>query len=162
MGPNDQQTNTYPENHTMKYFHVCKPGNAPTVGQVKSFIISGDRIKSRKAEDGGQNYKIVSAIQRDSYRDSYDNVGYDIEVEPATGQQSAQAPQQRATGGNGNDDRSNRIERQHSQHMAVLTVQMLVAQGVISTLEEAKAKIKDLTDYFQRDVSKSPHSEDGF
>ena len=145
-----------------KYFHVCKPGNAPVVGQTKSFIISGDRIKSKKAEEGGQNYNITSVTPRESYKDSYGNVGYDIEVEPANGQQSTPAPQQRAASGNGNDDRSNRIERQHSQHMAVLTVQMLVAQGVISTLEEAKAKIKDLTDYFQRDVSKSPHSEDVF
>ena len=83
-------------------------------------------------------------------------------VEPANSTQSTQAPPQRTASGNGNDDRSNRIERQHSQHMAVLTVQMLVAQGIISTLEEAKAKIKDLTDYFQRDVSKSPHSEEVF
>ena len=30
-----------------KGFHVCKAGNAPVVGQTKTFIVSGDRIKSK-------------------------------------------------------------------------------------------------------------------
>jgi hypothetical protein len=138
----------------IKGFHVCKPGNAPTVGQVKSFIISGDRIKSKKAEEGGQNYTIVSVTPRDSYKDSYGNVGYDIEIEPATGQQSTQAPAQRAATGNGNDDRSNRIERQHSQEMA-LRYFALSANGQVPDTK----KLTEMISWFQRDVGRSPEKE---
>ena len=143
-----------------KGFHVCKPGNAPTVGQTKSLIVSGDRIKSKKAEEGGQNYIIRSAIQRDSYSDSYGNVGYDIEIEPAgVGTQSTQAAPQRADGGNGNDDRSNRIERQHSQEMAVRWITLLTTLGVLKPEDiSTPKKLRECIDFFQRDISRQPLS----
>ena len=144
---------------TTKGFHVCKPGNAPVVGQTKSLIVTGDRIKSKKAEEGGQNYIIRSAIQRDSYSDSYGNVGYDIEIEPATGQQSTQAPAQRAGSGNGNDDRSNRIERQHSQEMAVRWITLLTTLGVLKPEDISTPKrLRECIDFFQRDISRQPLS----
>ena len=38
----------------IKGFHVCKAGNAPSVGQVKSLIVNGDRIKSKRSKKAGR------------------------------------------------------------------------------------------------------------
>ena len=144
----------------MTGLHVCKPGNAPTVGQVKTFVISGDRIKSKKVEEGGQTYKIVAVTQNETYKDSYGNVGYDIQIEPALGAQappqSTPAFTQRAATGNGNDDRSNRIERQHSQAM------MLQYFAMIGGFPEGKKPhevMREMTSWFQRDIGHSPEKE---
>ncbi len=145
----------------MKGFHVCKAGNAPTVGQVKSLIVSGDRIKSKKVEEGGQNYTITSAVQRASYSDSYGNVGYDIEIVPQLAsipmQQSTQAAPQQAAAPRQGDDRSNRIERQHSQEMAIRWITLLTTLGVIPP-EDVKTpkKLRETIDFFHRDVSRIP------
>jgi len=138
----------------VKGFHVCKPGNAPTAGQVKSLIVSGDRIKSKKVEEGGQNYTIMSVAPRESYKDSYGNLGYDLEIEPAAGSPTPQNAPQRAAIGNGNDDRSNRIERQHSQEMAIRFFTLRGHTGV-STDE-----LRTLIDWFQRDVGRSPEKQE--
>src|SRR5438128_673468 len=109
--------------------HACKPGNEPVVGQVKTFAVqqmtarSGKpytKIKSANAENGGQPYKILKAAPT-GHTDSYGNISFNLEIEPANGATSQPqprngTPQQR--GGNG-DDRSSRIERQHSQEMAL-------------------------------------------
>ncbi len=86
--------------------------------------------------------------------------GYPNSVWPKRGAtqnapQSTPAFTQRTASGGGSDDRSNRIERQHSQHMAILTVGVLASNGMISTPEEMKAKLKELTDYYQRDVGRT-------
>jgi len=163
-----------------KGFHVCKPGNAPTVGQTKSLIVSGDRIKSKKAEEGGQNYIIRSAIQRDSYSDSYGNVGYDIEIEPANGAQSTQAPAGRAAsnsnGGMSKDEywtrkeerdieASQRMNRSHAQDMALQYFAMIGGFGDKNPTEA----LRTMTDWFQRDswrtaeqASPKQESEDVF
>ena len=138
----------------IKGFHVCKPGNVPTVGQTKSFIISGDRIKSKKQEEGGQNYTITAVTQNATYKDSYGNIGYDIEITPANGQQSTQVDRGGAGNGNGNDNRSNRIERQHSQEMA-LRYFGLSANGQVPDTK----KLTEMISWFQRDVGRSPEKE---
>jgi len=151
----------------VKGFHVCKPGNAPTAGQVKSLIVSGDRIKSKKVEEGGQNYTIMSVAPRESYKDSYGNLGYDLEIEPTTGQQSTQAAPQLAASGNGGgmskDDywtrkeerdieASQRMNRSHAQDMAIQWITLLTTLGVMPP-EEAKTpkKLRETIDFFQRD-----------
>ena len=163
-----------------KGFHVCKARYAPVVGQTKSLIVTGDRIKSKKAEEGGQNYTIVSVIPRESYKDSYGNVGYDIEIEPANGQQSTQAPPQSAAGGNGGgmskDDywtrkeerdieASQRMNRSHAQDMALQYFAMIGGFGDKNPTEA----LRTMTDWFQRDswrtaeqASPKQESEDVF
>lgn len=74
----------------------------------------------------------------------------------ANGAPQAQAPRQQAPWAGSSDDRSNRIERQHSQEMAIRTADLMLTNGMISTPEELKAKLKELTDYYQRDVGRSP------
>ena len=73
---------------------------------------------------------------------------------PANGQQSTPVPPQRAASGNGNDDRSNRIERQHSQEMA-LRYFALSANGQVPDTK----KLTDMISWFQRDVGRSPQKE---
>ncbi len=46
---------------------------------------------------------------------------------------------------------SQRMNRSHAQEMAIRTVDILVVNGMCSTAEEMKAKLKELTDYYQRD-----------
>jgi hypothetical protein len=146
----------------IKGFHVCKPGNAPTVGQVKSLIVSGDRIKSKKQEEGGQNYTIVSVTPRDSYKDTYGNVGYDIEIEPATGQQSTQVAPQRTKWAGADDTKegywtrkeerdieaSQRMNRSHAQEMAIRYFAMV---GGFPEGKTPTESLRTMTDWFQRD-----------
>jgi hypothetical protein len=151
----------------VKGFHVCKAGNAPTVGQVKSLIVAGDRIKSKKVEEGGQNYTIMSVTPRDSYKDTYGNVGYDIEIEPATGQQGTGAPPPHRSGNGGGgmskDDywtrkeerdieASQRMNRSHAQDMAIQWITLLTTIGAMPP-EEAKTpkKLREIIDFFQKD-----------
>jgi len=165
-----------------KGFHVCKPGNAPTVGQTKSFIITGDRIKSKKTEEGGQNYTVTSVIPRDSYKDSYGNVGYDIEVElngtgglpnaGTSGAGSTPAGSRSGNGGMSKDDywtrkeerdieASQRMNRSHAQEMAIRYFTMIGGFGDKSATEA----LRTMTDWFQRDswrTAAKPESEDVF
>ncbi len=127
----------------MKGFHVCKPGNAPTVGKTKSFIISGDRIKSKKAEEGGQNYTITKVTPRESYSDSYDNLGFDIEIEAAGGASQSQAPHQQAAAPRQSDDRSNRIERQSARRDAIAFHALECGAGLNPTLDRV-SQIMDI------------------
>ncbi len=139
----------------MKGLHVCKPGNEPQVGQVKTFIISGNRIKSKKAEDGGQSYTITKVEQWQEYKDSYNNLGFNIEVEPTEGSTPSQAPHQQAVAPRQGDDRSNRIERQHSQEMALRYMYLKFPTGIPENVDGTSV-IRDLTSWFQRDISRSP------
>ena len=88
--------------------------------------------------------------QRESYSDSYGNVGYDIAIEPQNGAPQAQAAPQRAGNGGGSDDRSNRIERQHSQEMAI----RYAALKKLDALDTDG--LRTLIDWFQRDVGRMP------
>lgn len=162
----------------MTGLHVCKATNAPQVGQVKSFIIAGDRIKSKKQEEGGQNYIIRSAIQRDSYNDSYGNVGYDIEVEPSSSgrvsgghtEHGGNAQSGRAAAGMSKDDywtrkeerdieASQRMNRSHAQDMALRYFAMIGGFGDKSATEA----LRGMTDWFQRDSWRTagPKQESG-
>jgi hypothetical protein len=162
----------------IKGFHVCKAGNAPTIGQTKSLIVVGDRIKSKKVEEGGTNYVIRSAIQRDSYSDSYNNVGYDIEIEPATGATERQGTPSRAAGSSpagasmSKDDywtrkeerdieASQRMNRSHAQEMAIRYFVMIGGFGDKKPTEA----LRTMTDWFQRDswrTAGKPENEEVF
>ncbi len=62
-----------------------------------------------------------------------DQPGYDIEIETEGGAPANHAAPQQAASPRQGDDRSNRIERQHSQEMAIRTVSLLMTNGLIST-----------------------------
>jgi hypothetical protein len=167
----------------MKGFHVCKPGNAPTVGQVKSLIVVGDRIKSKPLDQGGQNYTVTAVTVRESYKDSYGNVGYDIEIEPATGQGTPQPrtnppnafgsqAQQPSAGGMSKDDywtrkeerdieASQRMNRSHAQDMAIQYWTLLASGGGI-TPEDCKdtQKLRAMIEWFQRDSWRTATTSD--
>jgi hypothetical protein len=155
----------------MTGLHNCKPGNEPMVGQIKTFVVqqmpaangkkAWTKIKSANAENGGTPYKILSA-KPTGHTDSYGNVSFNIEIEPETGsgQQSSggstrgSSPASRPSNG---DDRSSRIERQHSQEMALRYWSLLARGGALSP-EDCKdtPKLRAVIDWFQRDVSHTP------
>ena len=68
------------------------------------------------------------------------------------GAPQAQASAQRASAPSSSDDRSNRIERQHSQHMALLYLAMRPDQ----TVQVSTETVRSLIDWFQRDVGRMP------
>lgn len=138
--------------------HSCKPGNEPVVGQVKTFVVeqktgkSGKaytKITNKKAEDGGQPHKILS-VNPTGFTDRNGNVSYNIEVEPANGatptqQQQHQAGKMYA----GSDDRSSRIERQHSQEMSL-------RYFALSGIKPDTTQLREMTSWFQRDIGNVP------
>jgi hypothetical protein len=142
--------------------HSCKPGNEPVVGQVKTFTVeqrtaaSGKawtKIKGTPADQGGVPFKITS-VKPTGHTDSYGNVSFNLEIEP-TAEGATQPQPKLAAGGQiqtyGNDDRSNRIERQHSQEMAL--------RYLAITKKECNAEnLRPLIDWFQRDISRTPLS----
>jgi hypothetical protein len=136
----------------MNGLHVCQARNAPQVGQVKSFVINGDRIKSKPLDQGGQNYTITKVTQHETYKDAYGNSGFHLEIEPQNGSGSTPAPRQQAASAGWSDDRSNRIERQHSQDMAI---RWFMGCGKIEDLADLK-KLRAMIDYFQKDVGRMP------
>jgi hypothetical protein len=134
----------------MNGLHVCKAGNAPQVGQVKSFVVTGDRIKSKPMDQGGQNYTITKVSQSDTYKDAYGNLGFNLEIEPQNGSGPTPAPRQQAASAGWSDDRSNRIERQHSQSVAVAYATLKGMSDITSD------QLVALIDWFHRDVSRMP------
>lgn len=139
--------------------HVCKPENQPQIGQVKNLIVLGDKIKNKKPDEGGQPYRIVSVTPDPTYSDNYNNVAFHIEIEPETGQQSTQAAPQQTVRPFPSDDRGNRIERQHSQEMAIRWITLLTTLGVMPP-EDVKTpkKLRETIDFFHRDVARLPSS----
>jgi hypothetical protein len=154
----------------MNGLHSCKPGNEPVVGQIKTFVVeqrtgkSGKaytKITSKAADQGGQPYKILSA-KPTGHTDSYGNISFNIEVEPANGAQpmgsgtSLPKNHDYFKPDNGSD-RSSRIERQHSQEMAIRYWTLLGKGGVLSP-EDCKdtQKLRAVIDWFQRDISHTP------
>jgi hypothetical protein len=143
----------------MNGLHLCKPGNEPQIGQIKTFVVeqrtgkSGKaytKITSKGADQGGQPYKIMSA-KPTGHTDSYGNVSFNIEVEPANGAQTAQqSHSQTKTYAGNTDDRSSRIERQHSQEQAI---RYATLKGLTSITTD---ELRELTSWFQRDISHTP------
>lgn len=143
----------------------CKPGNEPTEGEVKTFVIEQRlskkgkpwlKIKSAGPDYGGQPYRIVSAEQTD-FVDAHGNLSFNVELEAV---QNGQEPQKRPVNApessvqrfNGLDERQRAIIRQHSQSSAlqVLTLKQLL--GELSVEDLTPAKIKQLATFFDADV----------
>ncbi len=139
---------------------TVKPGNEPQEGDVKTFVIEQrtskggkpwTKIKSAGADFGGTPYRIISAEKTD-FVDSHGNVSYNLQIEAVNGPQtSGNAP--RTAPNSGGDDRSNRIERQHSQSAAIA---YFAIEGKVPTTKE----LQEMTSWLQRDISRSPEIEE--
>lgn len=151
--------------------HSCKPGNEPQVGQVKTFLVqqmtgkSGNpytKIKSANAENGGQPYKITK-VSPTGHTDSYGNISFNIEIEPSSGSVSGGHTEQRGNAQAGVastrnvDDRSNRIERQHSQEMALRYLTIKISGGEATASHDTQL-LRGLIDWFQRDIGRLPEA----
>jgi hypothetical protein len=147
--------------------HACKPGNEPQVGQVKTFVVeqrtgkSGKpytKIKSASADMGGQPYRITAA-KPTGRTDSYGNISFNLDIEPADGTsmpppQSSPYQQSAPKDPRGNgEDRSSRIERQHSQEMAI---RYCVLKKLDAIDDES---LRKLIDWFQKDVGHVPNNK---
>ena len=78
-------------NETINGLHSCQPANTPKEGDVKLFTVENKtgksgkaylKIKNSKAEDGGTPHRILS-VEPTGYTDSYGNVSFNVEIEPA-------------------------------------------------------------------------------
>jgi hypothetical protein len=145
--------------------HSCKPGNEPVVGQVKTFVVqqmtgkSGKpytKIKSASVDAGGQPYTITK-VSPTGHTDSYGNISFNLDIEPAGAQEGTapQSPPARQSNGGGtyggrSPETQERIERQHSQEMALRWFAMI--GGIPGDAKDYTAKIRAMTDWFQRDI----------
>jgi len=71
--------------------HTCKPHNAPSVGQIKSFMLlpmnvgtdkEWTKIKNEAVDKGGQYFRVVSA-EKTTYSDQNGNISFNLVIEPA-------------------------------------------------------------------------------
>jgi hypothetical protein len=133
---------------------------APEAGRLQRFTWFNTTGKSgnsytkvKRAKDGeGSECEIISAHKTD-YTDSYGNVSFNVEFKPLETQQAAARP---PTNGKtwmrqADPDRSARIERQHSQEMALRYFNVTNKGGELDT-----NKLREMISWFQRDISRSP------
>jgi len=156
--------------------HTCKPQNTPKVGEIRMFIVIDmgkyTKIKNpdpKRPEDGGKYY--ILSVAKTDYSDQHGNVSFNLEIDPVSsggkqeGRSESDNPQPSPAplfrvpqaGGKtlappwpGADDRSARIERQHSQHMALLHIRYTGRQDLTTN------QVRELIDWYQRDISRSP------
>lgn len=135
-----------------------KPGREPVAGETKLFLVeqrqsangtAWTKVKNATADQGGVPYRVIS-VKPTGRTDQYGNISMNIEIEPSDGAPQAQLPAQRAFAPSSGDDRSQRIERQHSQHMALLHI---AAKG--SGFPDTEA-LRALIDWYHRDVGRMP------
>jgi hypothetical protein len=82
--------------------HTCKPGNTPSVNQIKTFLVTEEtsqrtgnrwiKIRSAAPDKGGQHYKVLS-IRPTGTSDAHGNVSFNLEIEKA---EAPPVPQQTA------------------------------------------------------------------
>jgi hypothetical protein len=167
----------------MNGLHACKPGNEPQVGQVKTFVVeqrtgkSGKaytKIKSASADMGGQPYRITAA-KPTGHTDSYGNVSFNLDIEPANGSAPAtsappspyqqSAPKDPRSNGGGKEGywerkeaadiaKQPRIERQHAQEMALRYFDLDTVPD--NQLPPKLEKLREMIDWFQKDVGHVP------
>lgn len=90
--------------------HVCKPGNAPSVNQIKTFLVTEEtsqrtgnqwtKIRSAAVDKGGRHYRIMS-VRPTGTTDSHGNVSFNLELEEAQAPAQPQAPPQPTAGQQG-------------------------------------------------------------
>jgi hypothetical protein len=144
----------------MKGLLSQKPDStSPQVGEQRRFTIEQRVSKAGKAwtklknaMNGEGTLCNVTAVRKTDFVDAHDNVSYNVEFETSTSQEPKPTRQGASTARQGQDDRSSRIERQHSQEQAI---RYATLKGLTTiTTEELRA----LIDWFQRDVGHVPSS----
>ena len=132
---------------------------APVVGDVKPYVVSQLTAKSGKPwtkikfdAQNGQLHKVLS-VRKNDYQDQYGNVSYNLEIEPnesvlrhSNSTSNVKTPQGQSPNW---DERSARIERQHSQEMAL---RYFALKNEVPTTEG----LREMTSWFQRDIGRSP------
>lgn len=136
-----------------------KPGREPEIGQIKLFLIEArtskagkpwNKIRNATIDSGGTPY-LIKSVKPTGFEDDHGNVSFNLDIEPAeNGAPRTQAAPQRAGNGYSGDDRSNRIERQHSQSVAVAYATLKGMNDITSD------QLVALIDWFHRDVSRMP------
>ncbi len=158
----------------MNGLHSCKPENTPTVGQVKSFVViqmpatrekkAWTKIKSAGAEQGGTPFKIT-AVKPTGFTDSHGNVSFNLDIEPAGAQEgttpsTTASPARQNGGGSTYGGRSPetqaRIERQHSQEMAIRYCTMVGGLPKMTEEMSDTDRLRFMIDFFQRDIGRDP------
>lgn len=114
------------------------------------------KVNNATLEDG-QLCRILRSTKTD-YSDSYGNVSFNLEFEPVVGgggdgRRVASAPSQATQIDPA--ERSHRIERQHSQEMAL---RYFALQSPLAELPDTK-KLREMISWFQRDIGHSPERE---
>jgi hypothetical protein len=150
---------------------TVKPANTPKVGDIRCYAVENrvaqsgkewTKVKGSSPDNGGQSYKVIS-VRPTGRTDQHGNISLNVEIEPSSGSVSGVHAEQRgpaqvgAASTRNGDDRSSRIERQHSQEMALRYWSLLARGGALSP-EDCKdtQKLRAVIDWFQRDVSHSP------
>jgi hypothetical protein len=128
------------ETITVQYVNPPKEGKKPSIKTTdgRYFNVDADALSAFAA---GSTYEIESE-------------SWDFKGKTYHKIKSAKSPSASTNGsGNSNSDRSSRIERQHSQAMA-LAYAKLVAEstGKVPELPD----LRKLTDHFQQDVGNAP------
>lgn len=153
----------------MKGLLSQKPDSAPPqVGEQRRFTIEQRVSKAGKAwtklknaMNGEGTLCDVTAVRKTDFVDSHDNVSFNVEFETSGVKEPKPTHQGTSPARQGQDDRSSRIERQHSQEMCLryLAIKVSVVQGEdlkkmlqMPTTEDLRA----LIDWFQRDVGHVP------
>jgi hypothetical protein len=108
-------------------------------------------MSSKTIQYKGQPKQIFECYQANG--ECLNDKGYPNSVWPKGGSKSSAPTRSAPKSGNGNDDRSNRIERQHSQEMAL---RYLVMQGGLPKDSVHAAKLREMIDWFQRDIGRLP------
>lgn len=139
--------------------HICQPKNVPNAGDTKNFAVlnmpakggkkAWIKIKSEPPDKGGSPYRVVAVTPTGWEPDEYGNVALNLEIEAVSAPAPRQDAPQRTFTASGGDDRSSRIERQHSQEMAL---RYFALTGKVPTTQQ----LRDMVSWFQRDVSQSP------
>lgn len=148
---------------TINGFLLQRPGREPEKGQIRCFTVEHRpaangkqawiKVKNSTPDKGGQDYLIVTVGPTGRPPDAYGNVSFNIELEKIP-----QPAAERASGHPGAstgypDERSHRIERQHSQEMAV----RYAALKGLTAIEPDQFRL--LIDWFQRDIANIAEKE---
>lgn len=132
----------------------------PQVGGKRRFSViektgkSGKKFNKIKSEGEGygQLYEIAS-VQKTDFVDAHGNVSFNVKLIAAeNGSAPPPAPAPSKNGNGRSPETQARIERQHSQEMAIRA--LAIHEGKKPTMSEDQIllKLKQLTDHFQRDI----------
>lgn len=140
----------------------------PMVGKLYRFEIISATGKSGKPytklknaiEGQGTECEVLS-VEKTRFTDSYGNVSYSVGYEVCQNGQGTREDARRTapnvgSGARQPDDRSNRIERQHSQEMALRHIAITAHKMGKDFAMPSTDDLSELISWYQRDIGHSP------